>query len=396
MARTPVDAEDVYARIRAVIREIPRGRVASYGQIAALAGIPGHARQVGYALRTLPDDSDVPWQRVINGRGEVSRRAGEDLVGPGQGFQRHLLLEEGVVFDSAGRVDLERFGWDPVVHLRARSAFSAAREVAVLKDRLAALGSPARAIREKGYLKSDLDFLGVDVPTVRREARGWLRSHPEATRAQLVALGRAAWRGRVFELRTLALELLVARSALLATEDLALCEWMLRRAGTWAHVDVIAPELVGALLARDRAVLRALDRWRSDADFWLRRAALLALLPSLRRDATHWRRFARDATALLGEREFFVRKAIGWVLREVAKRDPDAVAAFVAAHLDAMSGTTFREAVRRLPAKERAALLSQRSAPQEPQRSAPALRPADRGAAGAGRAAGRRPRGRSR
>ena len=396
MARTPVVAEDVYARIRAVIHEIPRGRVASYGQIAALAGIPGHARQVGYALRVLPDGSDVPWQRVINGRGEVSRRAGEDLVGPGQGFQRHLLLEEGVVFDSAGRVDLKRFGWDPVVHLRARSGFSAAREIAALAERMHALGSPERAAQEKRYLKSELDFLGVDVPTVRRVARDWLRSHPEATRAQLVAVARAAWRGRVFELRSVALELLVARTGLLATEDLALCEWMLRRAGTWAHVDVIAPELVGALLARDRAVLRTLERWRSDRDFWLRRASLLALLKSLRRESTHWRRFTRDAAQLLGEREFFVRKAIGWVLREVSKRDPGAVAAFVAEHLDVMSGTTFREAVRRLPAKERAALLARRSAPQEPRRSAPALRPADRGAADAGRAAGRRPRGRSR
>ncbi len=389
MARAPVAAEDVYARIRAVIREIPAGRVASYGQIAALAGIPGHARQVGYALRTLPDDSDVPWQRVINGRGEVSRRAGEDLVGPGQGFQRHLLLEEGVVFDAAGRIDLERFAWDPIAPLRARSAFSAGRELALLAQRLAPLGSPERARQEKRYLKSDLDFLGVDVPTVRRVARAWLRAHPGMTRAQLVALVRSAWRRPVYEVRSVAVEILDARSELLTTADLELLEWMLRRAGTWAHVDAIAPAIVGALLARDRAVLRTLARWRGDPDFWLRRSALLALMPSLIRENTHWRRFARDAAALLPEREFFVRKAIGWVLREVSKRDPDTVTAFVDAHLDAMSGVTFREAVRRLPPKARAALLARRAGGGR-------LRPAARAGARARRAAVRGDRRRSR
>ena len=95
--------------ILAVVRRIPQGRVATYGQVAALAGFPGHARQVGYALHDLPDGTDVPWQRVINARGEVSPRAS-----PGrEGYQRHLLEEEGVVFDTAGRVDLRRFRWEP-------------------------------------------------------------------------------------------------------------------------------------------------------------------------------------------------------------------------------------------------------------------------------------------
>jgi methylated-DNA-protein-cysteine methyltransferase-like protein len=91
-----------------VVRRIPEGRVATYGQVAALAGYPGHARQVGYALHGLPEGSDVPWQRVINARGEVSLRAA-----PGrEGYQRHLLEEEGILFDTAGRVDLARFRWE--------------------------------------------------------------------------------------------------------------------------------------------------------------------------------------------------------------------------------------------------------------------------------------------
>ncbi len=101
-----------------MVRQIPSGRVATYGQVAALAGLPGHARQVGYALHALPEGSDVPWQRVINSRGEVSLR-GEEL--DYAGYQRHLLEGEGVRFDAAGRVDLELFRWEPEDELpRAR------------------------------------------------------------------------------------------------------------------------------------------------------------------------------------------------------------------------------------------------------------------------------------
>lgn len=96
-------------RICAVIARIPRGRVATYGQIAALAGLPGRARQVGAVLRDS-EGLDLPWQRVINAGGRVSPRGG-----PGweEGYQRHLLEEEGVVFGKSGRVDLARYGWDP-------------------------------------------------------------------------------------------------------------------------------------------------------------------------------------------------------------------------------------------------------------------------------------------
>jgi len=100
---------ETYDRIYAVIRRVPTGRVVTYGQVAALAGLGRHARQVGYALHRLPDGSDVPWHRVVNARGEVSPRAT-----PGwDGLQRTLLEEEGVAFDRAGRLDLERFRWEP-------------------------------------------------------------------------------------------------------------------------------------------------------------------------------------------------------------------------------------------------------------------------------------------
>ena len=96
-----------YAAIWSVVRRIPKGRVATYGQIAELAGLEGHARQVGYALHNLPERNDVPWHRVINARGEVSPRTNGDS----HELQRMLLEAEGIEFDLGGRMDLERYRW---------------------------------------------------------------------------------------------------------------------------------------------------------------------------------------------------------------------------------------------------------------------------------------------
>lgn len=96
-----------YELIWTVVRTVPRGRVATYGQIAELAGLEGHARQVGYALHNLPEANDVPWHRVVNARGEISPRT----AGDSHELQRMLLEAEGVEFDLRGRVDLKTYRW---------------------------------------------------------------------------------------------------------------------------------------------------------------------------------------------------------------------------------------------------------------------------------------------
>jgi methylated-DNA-protein-cysteine methyltransferase-like protein len=103
----PLSNADSYKRIYAMVKRIPRGRVATYGQIATLAGLDGHARQVGYALHSLPDRSDIPWHRVINAKGEISPRSGGDS----HELQRMLLEEEGVEFSLDGKVSLAQFRW---------------------------------------------------------------------------------------------------------------------------------------------------------------------------------------------------------------------------------------------------------------------------------------------
>ena len=105
--RQPHDSR--WDRFYRVVDRIPEGRVATYGQVATLAGLHGWARQVGYALAALPEDNEVPWHRVVNARGEISPRRGSPAHAL---IQRSLLEEEGVVFDERGRMDLERVRWE--------------------------------------------------------------------------------------------------------------------------------------------------------------------------------------------------------------------------------------------------------------------------------------------
>jgi len=98
---------ELYDQFYAVIRRVPRGKVATYGQIALVAGFPRHARHVGYALRALPEGSKVPWHRIINASGRVSARA---YPGPDE-LQRKLLEDEGIELSPSGRVNLDRYRW---------------------------------------------------------------------------------------------------------------------------------------------------------------------------------------------------------------------------------------------------------------------------------------------
>ncbi|MBJ18022.1 MAG: MGMT family protein [bacterium] len=110
-------------RVYDVVRGVPRGNVATYGQVAALAGMPGAARQVGWALAAMGPDDDAPWHRVINARGEISPRGARDV----EDLQRALLESEGVSFDTGDRVDLGEYGWQPRVQEDRPSGSSAAK-----------------------------------------------------------------------------------------------------------------------------------------------------------------------------------------------------------------------------------------------------------------------------
>ncbi len=102
-------ASELYEQIWQVVRRIPRGKVATYGQVAELAGRPGAARQVGYAMDALEDGSTVPWHRVVNAKGQISARYDRGS----EREQRKCLEAEGVQFTDSGAIRLDQYQWRP-------------------------------------------------------------------------------------------------------------------------------------------------------------------------------------------------------------------------------------------------------------------------------------------
>ena len=218
--------------------------------------------------------------------------------------------------------------------------------------------NPARAPAEKAYLKSDLEFLGVGLPEMRRIVRAVKQQDGELNRQGLLRLVRVLWKTPLFERRMMVVLLLEAFQPLLQRADISLLERLIRQSKTWAFVDELAIAITGPLVERDPALLRVLDRWATDGDFWVRRSAMLALLRPLRRGRGDFPRFARYADRMLEEREFFIRKSIGWVLRETGKPQPDTVFAWLLPRASRASGITVREAVKYLSPVQRAEVLA--------------------------------------
>jgi 3-methyladenine DNA glycosylase AlkD len=221
-------------------------------------------------------------------------------------------------------------------------------------------GTPERAEKEKAYLKSELQHYGTSVPATRAAVKAIARQHPDLTHDQLIALVDELWAGPVHERRMACVELLDLYGDRLGPGDTVVLERLLRESGTWALVDGLAASVLGRLVERSPEMGAVLDRWATDGDFWLRRSALLALLVPLRQGRGDFDRFGRYADAMLHEREFFIRKAIGWVLRDTGRKRPDLVYQWLLPRAPQASGVTVREAVKPLSAAQRAAILAAR------------------------------------
>jgi len=233
----------------------------------------------------------------------------------------------------------------------------ALRSVEELTALLREQANPVRAVSEQAYLKSELDFLGVSVPLIRATTRAWAKAHPLDHDA-LVELVTSLWATSLHDLHAAAIELLIRHKRLLVAADIALLEQLIGHSLTWAYVDTLSTDVTADLVVRYPELNATLDRWSTDEDFWIRRASMLSLLPPMRRGAGDFERFARYADTMLEEREFFIRKAIGWVLREASKQRPQLVADWLLPRAHRASGVTVREAVKYLDAPAREAIMA--------------------------------------
>lgn len=212
---------------------------------------------------------------------------------------------------------------------------------------LRAVAEPERAPGMQAYMRSDMPFLGVRVPLVRRVVRAAAAADPPDEPAVVLTAAIALWRSATYrEERYAATELLglpVIRGRLdalpLITEVIVTGAW-------WDHVDAVVHR-VGALLRAHPAVMQPVVRdWSVDPDRWLRRASIICQLDA--RGATDLGLLTDVIDANLADREFFVRKAIGWALRQFARTDPTWVLTFVAERRESLSPLSYREAVKHL------------------------------------------------
>jgi 3-methyladenine DNA glycosylase AlkD len=225
-----------------------------------------------------------------------------------------------------------------------------------LREKLRAAGSEERAIGAKAYLKNDLEFYGVPSKRLRAAVRDLLTDNPDLEKTDLRELVATLWQDPVFDMRGAAIAVLERRQRELDASDLVLVESLLRSSYTWALVDWISTKVVAPVVSRQPVAKDRLRRWSGDDDFWVRRAAMLSLLPDLRAGGGDFDLFASFAVPMLEEKEFFIRKAIGWVLRDTSRKRPELVTGFVRDHRSRMSPLTYREATRNLPPELREAL----------------------------------------
>ncbi len=220
-------------------------------------------------------------------------------------------------------------------------------------ERIVGFVVPGRAENEKRYLKSDMDHLGVAVPDVRKVIAALLRESPPSGHDDLIELVEVLWDEpkdpAVFQRRLAAGIVLTRRKDDLVPADLPLLERLVRECHTWALMDEIVPRSLTQLADTHPEVDAAVAAWSRDDDFWMRRASLLRHLKPLASGEGDFGAFSAIADPMLEEDEFFIRKAIGWVLRETSKNRPELVADWVRPRVDRMSGLTFRESTRQLP-----------------------------------------------
>ncbi len=209
------------------------------------------------------------------------------------------------------------------------------------------VADPVRAPKQQAYMKSDMPYFGVGVPQCRRIASDVYKTHllPDACAWEAAILD--LWRKAAYrEERYAAVELLLFKrySSWLEPDRIPMIEELIVTGAWWDYVDAIAARGMGAMLAAHPHPIKALLReWAKDDNIWKRRTAILAQLRAKR--ATDTKLLADVIRPAIGETEFFLRKGIGWALREYSKTDPDWVVEFVETHSD-LSDLSRREALK--------------------------------------------------
>ncbi|MFC9296760.1 DNA alkylation repair protein [Streptomyces sp. NPDC057011] len=210
----------------------------------------------------------------------------------------------------------------------------------------AGAADPARARAMAAYMKDVAPFLGIPTPLRRELSKAVTKGTPAPAETDCAALALRCWRLPQREYHYFAVDYLRRHVPRCSSGLLPVVRHLLVTVPWWDTVDLLAAHTVGPLVAADPALTSVMDEWIGDEDLWLARTALLHQLRY--KDATDTGRLFAYCRRQAGHPDFFLRKAIGWALREYAKTDPGAVRAFVEAERGSLSPLSVREALKNL------------------------------------------------
>jgi 3-methyladenine DNA glycosylase AlkD len=212
---------------------------------------------------------------------------------------------------------------------------------------LAEVANPDKAVGMQAYMKTDMPFYGVQGPGRRAIARQLFADFPPADRAEYEAVVLGLWALPHREEKYLALEVAGHFRSFVDTASLPLYRRLIVEGAWWDFVDEVATHIVRRVILQEPAsAWPEVDTWIGDSDMWLRRSAIICQVGA--KEKTDSDRLFAFCEARIEEKEFFIRKAIGWSLREYAKTDPEAVAEFAAEHRARLSGLSYREATKHI------------------------------------------------
>ncbi|MER6675410.1 DNA alkylation repair protein [Streptomyces sp. NPDC000983] len=221
----------------------------------------------------------------------------------------------------------------------------------VLRRLTAAYGpaaDPERAVAMRAYMKDVAPFLGLTTPVRRSLSRPVLQGLPRPDEADCAAVALRCWRLPEREYQYFAVDYLRRHAGRCSSAFLPVTRHLVSTVPWWDTVDLLAAHVVGALVAADPRLRTAMDAWSTDDDLWIVRTALLHQLRH--KERTDADRLFAYCSAQAAHPDFFVRKAIGWALREYAKTDPRAVRDFVAREKGRLAPLSVREALKNIGA----------------------------------------------
>ncbi|MBA2724982.1 MAG: DNA alkylation repair protein [Actinobacteria bacterium] len=216
-----------------------------------------------------------------------------------------------------------------------------------VSEALAALADPEKAASMQAYMKTDMPFYGVPKPERAPIARELKRRFPSANEAEYRRSVLSLWDLPHREEKYLAIGYAEAFKPFITFDQIDLYQQLVTEGAWWDFVDEVASHLVGRIVLNDRDRMRpVLEAWIDHPDMWLRRTAILSQLGH--KAMTDWPMLSDFCMRRAHEKEFFIRKAIGWALREYARVEPDLVADFAKEHQKKLSGLSYREATKHL------------------------------------------------